>query len=597
MIILFLTTLAYAYPVTNSEFLSWDDGLYLTQNPYIQTSQGWYYIWIENRMPNPYPLTFTVLWLEYLLFGLNSVLFHSVNLLFHLLNIVLFWFVLKKWNLGNTVQKIAVLVYALHPVQVQTVMWISELKNLLSATFYWISFLSFLHYFENKNNKLKKISYALGLVAFILSLCAKSMTVTLPVSLILWIWIFQRSFFWKYFRTFLLLWLISLFFGVMTLESETRYYLPLHKTILNRTLLDRVQDTSASLWFYVWKFFYPVNLIFIYPKYPLMQPNTLASCFGILILLSLIVFFFYRARVGSNSTRLIAFSFLNYGVIAFPILGFFSTSFMNFSNVSDHYQYHPLPFLILAITLLIQELWKKPFDPILQRILYGSFVAGLMSLTFQQAQVWTTSVRLWTYANEHHPKNSDILMNLGLVYFHQGENNRAEQYLQEAVLAGPEKGTAWHNLGFFYSNRKQVAKAIFCYEKALEATPPCYYAMVPLGEAHFFSHEIEEAKEFFFKAIQFDLQPELAHFYLAKIFRNDYAEATIHLNEVFRLAPWWVPAYFLAYEIEMEHQKTEQARLILTKVREIVSEHDLQQYLKEYQHRTLNSSKSHSEKK
>ncbi|MEK7486166.1 MAG: glycosyltransferase family 39 protein, partial [Planctomycetota bacterium] len=192
-LILMLTLLTYFYPVYQSEFLNWDDNFYLTENTEIQSQNAFYSIWIENRMPmpNPYPLTFSLIHLQYRIFGMNSAAFHLVNLLLHCLNIVLFWKILKKLNVSDGVLFIATSAYALHPVQVETVMWMSEVKNLLSAFWYWISFWAFLIFLENGPKK--KIAYALLWTSFTLSLSAKSMTVTLPISLTLWLLIFHRK--------------------------------------------------------------------------------------------------------------------------------------------------------------------------------------------------------------------------------------------------------------------------------------------------------------------------------------------------------------------------------------------------------------------
>lgn len=542
-----------------SEFLNWDDDLYVTQNHWLQSEDGFYWIWIENQMPNPYPITFSVLRLEILLFGLSSVGFHLVNLTFHLINILLLGSILRLFKVSFFVQFGTLLIYALHPVQVETVMWVSELKNLLSASFYWISLFAFFKYFEAKTHK--TLYYSLGLASFVFSLAAKSMTVTLPVTLLLWVALFYRHRFKQLFVALVPLFFISVFFGVLSMKNEALFYQNRDLIFTFHSFSERIHNLVESFLFYVWKFFYPYPLSAVYPPHPLLEPESkmayLAIVLSFLFLISVVFF-----RKFWSQQKLLFFALLNYGIVAGPVSGFFPTTYTWLTVVADRYNYHSIPFLAFAFCLFLQHFFslfeKKKFSQS-----FVVFLALVLSiLSSQHAWNWISSVSLWLQASRVNAKSSFVYEYLGMTYWEKGQLDLAEQAYKKAVevqpdyyLAhnnyanflvrkgdfkkalvhylivvekAPDLGVAHHNLGNIYYYWGQEAEAISCYERARQAKHPSYLGLVNLGALYWKNQQPEKALACFEQALRENIETGRAHQKIAQIYGRK-PEAEKHL--------------------------------------------------------------------
>ena len=481
--VLLLTFCLYLFPISQSEFLNWDDPLYLTGNEWILTDQALSAIWIENKIPNPYPLTFTVLHFQWKFFGLHSFFFHLTNLLLHLLNIFLWFKLLKKFKLNGISLWLPLFLYAIHPVQVETVMWISEIKNLLSAFFYWLSFLLFLNYFETSN---RRAYFYAGTFFFVVSLLSKSMTITLPVSLTLWSFIFYRHQFMQHLLRLLPLWCISVVFGLLSMASEGQYYYYRHEQILQRTGIERFFNGVESLYFYLGKFVYPGSLSCVYPQTLFGFPSPVWKLFFVLALLLLIAILFELARRLPQHSKLAIFCILNYGILASPILGFFSTTYLPLSKVADRYNYHPLPFLALLFALLLSGFIEK-FSLRIKNFVYF-FLAGwvlfLCCLMIQQALIWSQSLTLWTQAVRVNPEEAEVHYNLGSTYLEKGDRFRAKQCFEQALRRDPDHYASNNNYGNILVQEEKPFEAVPYFERAIQIYPPLWRAHSSLAQIY-----------------------------------------------------------------------------------------------------------------
>src|SRR6476620_10348227 len=176
-----VTIFAYR-PVWNGGFL-WDDDAYIINNELLTAPHGWQRIWFSLDSPSQYfPLTYSTFRIEHALWGLNTTGYHWVNLLLHVGNALLVWAVLAR--LGIPGAYLAAAIFALHPVQVESVAWITEQKNTLSAVFYLGGALASLRFEERREWR----AYALALFLCALALCTKTVTATLPAALLLLRW-------------------------------------------------------------------------------------------------------------------------------------------------------------------------------------------------------------------------------------------------------------------------------------------------------------------------------------------------------------------------------------------------------------------------
>src|SRR5437016_13884982 len=181
-----LVTILIYRPAWDGGFL-WDDDRYATHNPLLTAPDGLRRIWFSLDAPSQYfPLTYTVLRIERLLWGLNPAGFHWVNILLHVANAVLVWRVLSRLNIPAS--WFAAAIFALHPVQVESVAWISELKNVLMGFFFLLTLLAWIVFVDERTRR-PWLFYCLALFCYVLALSAKATACTLPAALFLILWL------------------------------------------------------------------------------------------------------------------------------------------------------------------------------------------------------------------------------------------------------------------------------------------------------------------------------------------------------------------------------------------------------------------------
>jgi len=250
-------------PTLNNGFVNnWDDDGYILNNSSIQTlsKENTKSIFSSFHMGNYHPLTTLTYALEYHFFGLNARYYHFNNLVLHLLN-VFFVFVLVGLLFGrNNMALIAALLFAIHPMHVESVGWISERKDVLYALFFLLSLIMYLKYSENNQIKF----YALSILFFLFSLLSKSAAVSLPMVLVACLF-FRESgngFALKKYVLLFPFFALSLLFGIIALKSQgasTQYLTP------DYTIIQRLFTGHFALLFYMYKFVLPFNLSAFYP--------------------------------------------------------------------------------------------------------------------------------------------------------------------------------------------------------------------------------------------------------------------------------------------------------------------------------------------
>jgi tetratricopeptide (TPR) repeat protein len=581
-LVLFLTVLTYSYAMWHSDFLNWDDDIYLTENKALRGSEGFYEIWVKQSMPNPYPLTFSLLRLEYMVFGLKAVPFHFVNLFLHLVNICLFAVVLKRIGILGFPAFLALACYAWHPVQVETVMWVSEVKNLLCSVFYWLSFLAFFRYLQARGFR-RVVFYLLMFACFVASLLSKSMSVTFPVSCLLWILLFRLPGLKFHLFLFLPFFFFSFYCGWLSMQNEARMIEESKEEAqMVRTLEQRLFTALNSLLFYLRQFFWPASLTCIYaPQWFLPVSFVGKSLFllGVLLLGSWIFLLPFRFA-HAVSLSLGSFALLNYGVVAGPILGFFTTSYLPHSAVADRYQYHPLPFLLIALALGLQELCPRLSKRMKE---WGAFIFlillfGCLSQTFSYAVVWIHSIPLWNHALSENETHYPIYYNLGNAYWYEGEfenagvfyqkalelfprhykasNNyanvllaqkryeEARKYYEYSLQIKPDQGAPYANIGQIYHRQLQKEKAIEFYEKARNAPFPEKIILNRLGDLYYEQKLWEKAERCYGEALALEIQPSEALHGLALTFaqKGDPRQAEIFFRQALERDPFFVEA-------------------------------------------------------
>ncbi|HTT56885.1 MAG TPA: hypothetical protein VMF63_07240, partial [Opitutaceae bacterium] len=330
--IMAVAVLAVYLPVRHAGFI-WDDDSHVTDNPSIVGGLGLGRIW-TSPAANYFPLTTSTFWVIHALWGVNPLPYHVVDVLLHIASAALLWLVLRRLRVPGA--WLGAMLWALHPVQVESAAWIAETKNTQSAVFYLLAIWLFLHWLQAEpaaGRDRRVLCYAAAWLCAALAILSKASTVMLPVVLgLCWWWVRGR---WRWRDA---LWLLP-FLAISVTASlwtiwEQQYHAGAIGQAWDQTHLQRLIIAGNVVWFYLEKLVWPHPLIFIYPRWAPNASNLLAYLPVLAAAGVFLALWWWRARV-----RGVFFAGAVFGVSLFPVLGFFNVYFFRYSFVADHFQY------------------------------------------------------------------------------------------------------------------------------------------------------------------------------------------------------------------------------------------------------------------
>jgi protein O-mannosyl-transferase len=533
-----LVFIAYA-GVLDAGFI-WDDESHLTQNPCVVGPLGLKEIWTTARAVY-YPLVLTTFWTLYKGVGLIPWPYHLLNVLLHAGSAVLLWQVLRQLNVRGA--WLGAALWALHPVMVQSVAWVTELKNTQSCLFYLLSILSFLKW-QNISGRLvgdahayyreaaqrqtgdhRSWMFALSLVFFVLATLSKPSVVMLPVVLALCVWWRTGQIRCRGFAALVPFALISVVASAWTI-FEQKFHAGAAGTEWAQTWQERLIIAGRAIWFYLAKLIWPDPLIFIYPRWEIDSSELIAYLPLLAALVGLLVLWLVRA----NWSRAIFFAAAYYVISLFPVLGFFDVFFFRYSFVSDHFQYlasmGPLALAGAGIVTGYSRLAASRRLSALLLIrrrdvattsflaLCGALLLSLVLLTWRQTAIYHDLVALYTSTLKKNPGCWMAHYNLGIALNDMGKTDEAIAHYQQAIELRPRYAEAHYNLGRLLAQKGQPGDAIAHYEKALQINPADAEAQNNLGVTLFGNGRADEA---------------ITHYQQALKIRPDYAEASCNL--------------------------------------------------------------------
>lgn len=528
-----VTWLTYL-PALRAGFI-WDDDFYLTGNRTIQQPGGLARTWTSlTANPQYYPLVFTSFIVEYRLWKLNPAGYHAVNVALHTAASLMLWRVLRRLALPGAA--LAALLFAVHPVHVESVAWITERKNVLSGLLYFVAMACYLRadpLDPESPRRFDRRFLLLALLAFLAALLSKTVTCSLPAALLLVIW-------WKRgrcgsddIRRLLPFFALGLAFAALTAWVE-RHHVGARRLVLDLHPLDRILIAGRAVWFYLFKLVWPSELTFIYPRW---QPDRLQFrqwLYPIGVLLSLAALFVLRGRIGRGP---IVAALLFVGTLA-PALGFIDFYPMRYSFVADHFQYlASVPILAAAAATWnrVPALRTPPAQHV--PLMLIGLLAGL---TWRQCGIYRDARTLWRDTIAKNPAAWMAHNNLGAILVRDGDLDAAERCFQTARSLQPRFGRAASNLAYIAILRGNPQAAVELCRQAL-AIPEAEHveAWHNLGQAQLLLGRPLEAMESFGKAIAVDPQFALARLSLAEVLisQNRGDEAETHLWALHELEP------------------------------------------------------------
>jgi tetratricopeptide (TPR) repeat protein len=508
-----LVTIAAFLPALENQFVNWDDNENLTDNPHYR-GLGWpqlRWMWTAFHAGHYMPLTWMSFGLDYLLWGMQPIGYHLSSLLLHTANAVVFYFLARRLLglvLANPAERgqagltlsagFAALLFALHPLRVESVVWATERRDVLSGFFYLLTVLAYLRACGGEERC--RWWYAGSVALFVCALLSKSMAVSLPVVLlILDVYPLRRlggtRGWWG--EAARRVYLEKIPFVLLALAASAIAFLALAglqnmSSLDDLSVLGRLAVSAYGLSFYLWKTVAPVNLS---PLYELTVVNPSAIPFllsyGVVLTVTALAWTVRRRVPGLPAT------WLAYVVILLPVLGLFQNGAQ---IAADRYTYLAgLGWAILTGAGLF-AFWSR-----LPSVLIGTTICvllGFAALTWTQTHVWRNSQTLWTHALAIDPNSPLAEYGLGDALARQGKLAEAIEHFRRALAMMPDFAEGQYNWGHALAQQGRLAEAIERYREALAIRPDYPEAHYNWGHALAQQGRLAEAIEHYREALR-----------------------------------------------------------------------------------------------
>ena len=535
-----LAVLAVYWPAYRAGFI-WDDDAHVTR-PELRSLHGLWRIWFDlGATQQYYPVLHSAFWVEHRLWGDSPMGYHLLNVLLHAAAACLFALVLRRlWSAGvsSIAPWLAALVFALHPVCVESVAWVSEQKNTLSAVFYLSAALVYLRWRGSRAST----PYLLATGLFVLALLTKSVTATLPAALLVVVWWQNGRLSWRRDAFPLAPWLaLGGAAGLFTAWVERRY-IGAQGAAFDLSGVERCLLAGRAIGFYLGKLLWPSNLIFIYPRWSIdarvaglwLYPAGVAIALGLLW------------RIARGGTRGPLAAFLLFVGSLFPALGFVNVYPFVFSYVADHFQYLA-SLAIVALAAAGWETWRGRAGLWGRTASWPVAAAAILLLgvlSWRQCRVYRDQRTLYSVTLEKNPGCWLAHDNLGVVMEQSGQVDEAIAHYREAVRLKPDYPEAYNNLGNALARLGRWSEATLQYARAVRVRPGFAAAEYDWGTALSDGGRYAEAVVHYENALRLQPDHAQAEYRLASAFANmgRFDEAMAHYGRALRLRPGYPEA-------------------------------------------------------
>jgi protein O-mannosyl-transferase len=492
LILTAVVVLAYQ-PAWHAGFI-WDDDVYVTHNRLLTAPDGLKRIWFSLDSPSQYfPLVYTVLRMERSAWGLAPGGYHWVNILLHAADALLLWGLLRKLHLPAP--WLAAALFALHPVQVESVAWVTELKNVLSLFFCLLTAWAWMKFAEDRPGAWRY--YAGALVLMALALLAKTTACTWPVALLLILWLQGKPVHWRRLAQVAPFFAMGLIMGLVSVWWERNHQYTVGDTF-SIGWMSRLVIACRGIWFYLSKLAWPAGLSFSYARWHVTPIYLiwLALC----LLAGTAIWFDGRG---------LKVAALFYVAMLAPMLGFIMEYTFRYTFVADHYQYvASIGALTLAAAGLERLLGRLGQT---RMLIYAVLLAILGVLSWRQCGNYIDSETLWRATLATTPDSTMARNNLSRALLDKGQFDESIRLSKDVLFNQPDDHAALNNLGFALLEQGQVEESIIDFERAILAEPGDPDPYYNLGRAWLKKRGYQEAVADFKMAIR--LQPDYASAY------------------------------------------------------------------------------------
>lgn len=540
--------LAYI-PVWRAGFV-WDDRSMLTANPCIVGPLGLRQLW-TTHFADICPLTLSAFWLEHALWGLSPAPYHLVNVLLHTADALLLWRVLRALRIPGA--WLGAALWALHPVEVESVAWVTEQKNTLSGVFFLAAALCFLRWLSTRQPPLSAPIashprrwpwYALAVFCAALAMAAKSSTVVLPVVLGLCVWWREgRVRRWHVVSLTPLL-VLSLAAGAVSLWTQSVTLALSGEPHFASAWPTRLVTAADAVWFYLGKLLWPHPLVAIYPRWPVHAEHWL-DWLPVLALVGLLLLVWPRR--GSPWGRAVLFALAYFLSAVLPALGLLDNTIFRYGQVFDHFQYlasmGPLALAGAGLGRLSR------FVPPGKAWWAGGPTACLLltlgTVSWQHATIYRDEETFWTDTVTRNPQSWLAHGNLGSALLLRGREADARSHYETALALNSSYAEAHNNLGVIFLRRGEIDAALVQDRSAVSLAPNDAEAHSNLGNALAAHGEVDSAILQYQSALALNPDFPAVYFNLANaLFAKGQVDAAISRYEkALALNPAYAEAY------------------------------------------------------
>ena len=518
----------------------WDDSEHMT-NAARSGLGGLGRIWfVQGATWQFYPVTHTLFWLQNLAFGSEPLGHHVVNVVLHAANASLVYVVLRKLALRGAL--LGALLFAFHPAQVESVAWISELKNVLSGVFYLAAFATWLDVEAcAEDDAARKKLWWRALALFACALLAKAVTATLPAALLLVAWWRTGALSWKRnVRPLVPFFALAVALGSYSVWME-KHTVGAQGELHTLAFAERWLVAGRAAWFYARELAWPARLTFIYERWEL-DPASVVQWLAPASMLALIaVLFLARGRIGRGPVTALLF-FL--GTLV-PALGFVDVFPFRYAFVADHFQYLASLGLLALAAYGIANAWERAASPVAPRVAGALVCLPLAFLSWRQSANYASSETLWRATIANNPRCWMAYSNLGTELKSAGRIDEAIAAYRAALAIDDQLSEAHFNLANALTAAGRHEESLAEFARAAELDPDGFEPHNNWGNALFALGRLDEAVQQFERAIELEPKFATAHFNLGAVLakKGESARAIEEFERALALAPDYSAAH------------------------------------------------------
>ena len=543
ILIIFINIITFSPSIQNN-LTNWDDLDYVTENILIKELTWKNIIDIFNFL-NPAsnlhvkslytPLVILSYAIEYHFFGNNPEGYHITNLVIHIINCLLVFWIILLITRDNMTSFLVSILFAIHPLHVESVVWITERKDLLYSLFFLGTIISYIYY---KNTK-RLPYYYMSLVLFLLSLLSKPMGVTLPVILLLFDYIMSGNIYNKknIKEKIPYLLLTSIFIAITLIISS--FYKPSEGKV-PYPFSHNIFIASYNIIFYLYKLSWPTKQSAIYPH---PEGNSLPLFF--LISPFIVLIFITVVILSVRYTKKISFAILFFLITILPVIQLIPVP----PGISaDRYTYIPSIGYFYILSEMFVWIYRKKTNTRLKTlliILLIFIIITLSLLSYKRTLVWRDSITLWSDVLKNYPEVWLAWNNRGIAYLEKNDYDRAIDDFNHSIKLDPGNGETYYNLGNAYYKKQEYDKSLKNFNLALRLNNSHIKAYINRGNLYYKTGNYELALSDFNKALTLAPYSYIAYTARGNVYfdKKEYKKSLSDYNQSLKIAPDFAETY------------------------------------------------------